>query len=95
MNQVNNLEGQQQTILEDFYARSAAKLFRPLIDLEGQTELRFTVNNDGVFSYINDLLCFFARQHHNYCKRFIRDHNITSRFAQLLSCKEKHLQLGE
>ncbi|KAG8168243.1 hypothetical protein KVR01_003932 [Diaporthe batatas] len=93
MNQINSLEGQQQTILEDFYGRSAARLFRPLLDLEGRTELKFSVHNDGIFSYLNDILCFFARQHHNLCKKFIRDHNIASRFAQLLSCKEKHLQL--
>lgn len=93
MNQINSLEGQQHTILEDFYGRSAVRLFKPLLDLEGKTELKFSVQNDGVFSYLNDILCFFARQHHNLCKRFIRDHNIGSRFAQLLSCKEKHLQL--
>ncbi|KAL1874519.1 Platinum sensitivity protein [Diaporthe australafricana] len=93
MNQINSLEGQQQTILEDFYGRSAARLFKPLLDLEGRTELEFSVHNDGIFSYLNDILCFFARQHHNLCKKFIRDHNIASRFAQLLSCKEKHMQL--
>ncbi|KAK7709457.1 Platinum sensitivity protein [Diaporthe eres] len=93
MNQINSLEGQQQTILEDFYGRSAARLFKPLLGLEGRTELKFSVHNDGIFSYLNDILCFFARQHHNLCKKFIRDHNIASRFAQLLSCKEKHLQL--
>ncbi|KUI68241.1 hypothetical protein VM1G_04454 [Cytospora mali] len=93
MNQINSLESQQQAILEDFYSRSAVRLFKPLLDLEGQTELRFSVQSDGVFSYLNDILGFFARQHHNLCKRFIRDHNIGSRFAQLLSCKEKHLQL--
>lgn len=95
MNQINSLEGQQQTILEDFYGRSAARLFKPLLGLEGRTELKFSVHNDGIFSYLNDILCFFARQHHNLCKKFIRDHNIASRFAQLLSCKEKHLQLGK
>lgn len=92
--QLNSLEGQQQTILEDFYGRSAAKLFRPLLALEGQTELEFSVHNDGIFSYLNEILCFFARQHHNLCKKFIRDFNIAQRFAQLLSCKQKHLQLG-
>lgn len=95
MPQLNSLEGQQQTILEDFYGRSAVRLFKPLLELEGQTELKFSVQTDGVFSYLNDILCFFARQHHNLCKRFIRDHNIGPRFAQLLSCKEKHLQLGK
>ncbi|CAN8102260.1 unnamed protein product [Discula destructiva] len=93
LNQMGNLEGQQQTILEDFYGRSAARLFRPLLALEGQTELKFSVHNDGIFSYLNEILCFFARQHHNLCKRFIREYNIAQRFAQLLSCKQKHLQL--
>lgn len=92
--QMNSLEGQQATILDDFYGRSAARLFKPLLDLEGQTELQFSVQGDGIFSYLNEILCFFARQHHNLCKKFIRDHNIAQRFAQLLSCKQKHLQLG-
>lgn len=94
-NQVNSLEGQQHVILEDFYGRSAVRLFRPLLDLEGQTELKFSVQNDGIFSYLNDILCFFARQHHNLCKKFMRDHNLAQRFAQLLSCRQKHLQLGK
>lgn len=92
--QMNSLEAQQATILEDFYGRSAVRLFKPLLDLEGQTELNFSVQGDGIFSYLNEILCFFARQHHNLCKKFIRDHSITQRFAQLLSCKQKHLQLG-
>lgn len=93
--QLNSLEGQQQTILDDFYGRSAVRLFKPLLDLETQTELDFSVLNDGIFSYLNDILCFFARQHHNMCKKFIREHNLAQRFAQLLSCKQKHLQLGK
>lgn len=92
--QMNSLEGQQQTILEDFYGRSAARLFRPLLALETQTELTFSVRNDGIFSYLNEILCFFARQHHNLCKKFVREYNIAQRFVQLLSCKQKHLQLG-
>lgn len=92
--QMHSLEGQQATILEDFYGRSAARLFKPLLTLEGQTELQFSVQEDGIFSYLNEILCFFARQHHGLCKKFIRDHNIAQRFAQLLSCKQKHLQLG-
>lgn len=94
VNQLNSMESQQQTILEDFYGRSAAKLFRPLLELEGKAELEFSVHNDGIFSYLNEILCFFARQHHNLCKKFIRDFNIAQRFAQLLSCKQTHLQLG-
>lgn len=93
--QINSLEGQQQAILEDFYTRSAVRLFKPLLDLEGHAELKFSVQNDGIFSYLNEILCFLARQHHNLCKKFIRDHNLAQRFAQLLSCKQKHLQLGK
>lgn len=92
--QMHSLEGQQATVMEDFYGRSAVRLFQPLLTLEGRTELRFSVQEDGIFSYLNEILCFFARQHHGLCKKFIRDHNIAQRFAQLLSCKQKHLQLG-
>ncbi|KAF3767871.1 hypothetical protein M406DRAFT_345668 [Cryphonectria parasitica EP155] len=91
--QANTLEGQQQMILEDFYSRSAVRLFKPLLDLEGQTDLDFSVQTEDIFTYLNDMLGYFARQHHNLCKKFIKEHNIAQRFAQLLSCKQKHLQL--
>lgn len=94
-NQLNSLEIQQHTILDNFYTHAAPRLFKPLLELEGKTDLDFNVHNEGIFSYLNEILCFFARQHHYNCKNFIRDHNITQRFAQLLSCKQKHLQLGK
>lgn len=83
----------QDRFLNNFYERSAARLFKPLIDLENQTELHFSVLNDGIYSYLNDILCFFIRQHHHRCKYFIMQHNLALRFVQLLGCRVKHLQL--
>ena len=88
---------QQENFLGEFYKdnKSAVRLFRPLLDLEKRTDMTFHVNNDGIFSYLNDILCFYVRQHHNYSKYFVITHNIAQRFLQLLACKEKHLQLGK
>ncbi|KAJ9137228.1 Component of IIS longevity pathway SMK-1-domain-containing protein [Pleurostoma richardsiae] len=84
---------QQELFLAYFYENSVVKLFKPLLELEGRTELKFSVLNDGIFSYLNDILCFYVRQHNHRSKFFILQHNIPQRFAQLLTCREKHLQL--
>lgn len=88
------MDPQQELFLGHFYEHSAVKLFRPLLQLEGQTDLKFSVQNDGVFSYLNEVLCFYIRQHGTRSKYFVLQHNIAQRFIQLLSCKQKHLQLG-
>ncbi|EFX03091.1 duf625 domain containing protein [Grosmannia clavigera kw1407] len=63
----------QDRFLDHFYERSAARLFKPLIDLENKRELSFSVLDDGIFSYLNDILCFFIRQHHHrFAVRFFR-----------------------
>jgi len=85
---------QQEAFLGHFYQQSAPKLFKPLLDLEKQATLEFSVLNDGIFSYLNDILCFFVRQHSHKCKFFIMSNSLAQRFIQLLGCKEKHLQLG-
>jgi len=89
------IDPQQDVFLNHFYENSAVRLFRPLIDLEKRVEIKFNVLNDGVFSYLNDILCFYIRQHGNRSKFFVMQHNIAQRFSQLLSCREKHLQLGK
>ncbi|KAK0619804.1 component of IIS longevity pathway SMK-1-domain-containing protein [Immersiella caudata] len=87
------IEPQQEVFLNHFYEHSAVRLFRPLLDLETRVEMRFTVLNDGVFSYLNDILCFYIRVHGQRSKYFVMQNNLAQRFIQLLSCKEKHLQL--
>ncbi|KAK0637247.1 component of IIS longevity pathway SMK-1-domain-containing protein [Bombardia bombarda] len=90
-----SVDPQQENFLGYFYDHSVARLFKPLLDLEQQTEpqLKFGVLNDGVFGYLNDILCFYIRQHQHRSKYFVLHHNIAQRFNQLLSCKGKHLQL--
>ncbi|KAK0643557.1 component of IIS longevity pathway SMK-1-domain-containing protein [Cercophora newfieldiana] len=87
------VEPQQEVFLNYFYENSAVRLFKPLLDLAGRTEMNFNVLNDGVFSYLNDILCFYIRQHGQRSKFFVMQNNLGQRFNQLLSCKEKHLQL--
>ena len=89
------IDPQQDVFLNYFYEHSAVRLFKPLIDLERRADMNFNVLNDGIFSYLNDILCFYIRQHANRSKFFVMQHNLAQRFIQLLSCKEKHLQLGK
>jgi len=89
------IDPQQEVFLNHFYEHSAVRMFRPLLDLEKRTEMKFNVLNDGVFSYLNDILCFYIRSHQNRSKYFVMQHSLAQRFSQLLSCKEKHLQLGK
>jgi protein phosphatase 4 regulatory subunit 3 len=89
------MDPQQEIFLTHFYEHSAVRLFKPLLDLEGQSDLKFTVLNDGIFSYLNEILCFYVRQHLHRSKYFVLQHNVAARFIQLLGCREKHLQLGK
>lgn len=86
---------QHEVFLTRFYEQSAATLFKPLIDLEGQTDMDFAVQHASMFTYLVELLCFFIRLHHRFSKAFVMNHNLTQRIAQLLQSPEKHLQLRE
>lgn len=89
-----DIEPQQNLFLTYFYEHSVVRLFKPLLDLEKRTEMKFNPQEDGIFSYLNDILCFYIRQHQHRSKFFVLTHNLAQRFVQLLACKEKHLQLG-
>jgi protein phosphatase 4 regulatory subunit 3 len=84
---------QHELFLTRFYELSAAKLFKPLIDLERATNMDFAVQQASMFTYLVELLCFFIRQHHRFSRYFIMNHNLAQRISQLLSCPEKYLQL--
>ncbi|KAK3987865.1 component of IIS longevity pathway SMK-1-domain-containing protein [Cladorrhinum sp. PSN332] len=87
------IDPQQDQFLTYFYEQSAARLFKPLLDLEHRKEMKFTALEDGIFGYLNEILCFCIRHHQHRSKFFVMTRNIPQRFAQLLECKEKHLQL--
>jgi protein phosphatase-4 regulatory subunit 3 len=89
------IDPQQDLFLTHFYEHSAARLFKPLLDLEQRAEMKFNPLEDGIFGYLNDILCFCVRQHQHRGKFFVLTHNIAQRFVQLLACRQKHLQLGE
>ena len=86
---------QQELFLSNFYEHSAVRLFKPLLDLEKRTELNFNANEDGVFGYLNEILCFYIGKHQHRSKFFVMTYSVMQRYIQLLSCKEKHLQLGK
>ncbi|KAK4165944.1 component of IIS longevity pathway SMK-1-domain-containing protein [Cladorrhinum sp. PSN259] len=87
------IDPQQEQFLAYFYEQSAGRLFKPLLDLEDRKDMKFTALEDGIFGYLNEILCFCIRHHQHRSKFFVMTRNIPQRFAQLLGCKEKHLQL--
>ncbi|KAK0735804.1 component of IIS longevity pathway SMK-1-domain-containing protein [Apiosordaria backusii] len=87
------IDPQQEVFLTHFYEHSAIKLFKPLLDLEKRPTMKFNALEDGIFGYLNEILCFYIRHHHHRSKFFVLQNNIAQRFGQLLACKEKHLQL--
>ncbi|KAI6785207.1 uncharacterized protein J7T54_006849 [Emericellopsis cladophorae] len=84
---------QQELFLQQFYERSAAKLFKPLTDLENRSDMHFSVQQASMFSYLVEILCFFIRQHHALSRYFVMNNDIVARVAQLLQSPEKFLQL--
>ncbi|KAI1647995.1 DUF625-domain-containing protein [Daldinia loculata] len=84
---------QQDNFLNTFYERSASRLFQPLINLEGRTNMEFSVQQASIFTYLIEILCFFIRQHQHRSKFFVLNNDIVSRISQLLSCPEKFLKL--
>ncbi|KAI5463797.1 component of IIS longevity pathway SMK-1-domain-containing protein [Mariannaea sp. PMI_226] len=84
---------QQDVFLTRFYERSAPRLFKPLLDLEKRTDVKFSAQQASMFTYLIEILCFFIRQHGLRCKLFSMTNNIASRVAQLLECPEKYLRL--
>lgn len=88
-------EAQHELLLANFYEHSAKKLFKPLVALEGRTDMNFTVQQASMFTYLIEILCFFIRQHLHRSKFFVLQNNIAQRVGQLLGCSEKYLQLGK
>lgn len=87
------MDPQQDVFLSHFYETSAVRLFKPLLDLEQQKVPEVDIFNEGIFGYLNEMICFFLRSHHHRCKFFIMQHNLAVRFAQLLDSRVKHVQL--
>ncbi|OAA60765.1 suppressor of Mek1 [Cordyceps fumosorosea ARSEF 2679] len=84
---------QQELFLTRFYDRSAAKLFKPLIDLENRTDMNFSVQQASMFSYLIEILSFFIRQHHRFSRYFVMTNNIVERVVHLIKSPEKYLRL--
>ncbi|TQN72464.1 hypothetical protein CSHISOI_03014 [Colletotrichum shisoi] len=84
---------QHELFLSQFYSTSAQRLFRPLIDLQGRTDMTFPVQQASMFTYLIEILCFFIRQHVNRSKFFVLHQDLLRRIAQLFACPEKYLRL--
>ncbi|CRK23723.1 hypothetical protein BN1708_013785 [Verticillium longisporum] len=81
-------EANHELLLANFYEHSARKLFRPLMALEGRTDMNFTVQQASMFTYLIEVLGYFIRQHLHRSKFFVLQNDIAQRVAQLLSCPE-------
>ncbi|ODA77951.1 hypothetical protein RJ55_06554 [Drechmeria coniospora] len=87
------LDPQQELFLTRFYERSAVKLFKPLLELEGRADMKLSVQQASMFTYLVEILSFFIRQHHRFSKHFVLNNNIAERVCQLLKNPEKYLRL--
>lgn len=83
----------QELFFSHFYEHSALRLYKPLLDLEGQQRIHIKLSSETIFNYLNDFTAYFVRAHHHRYKFFVLQHNIAYRFVQLLHCSVKHLQL--
>ncbi|KAK1506894.1 hypothetical protein CTAM01_03226 [Colletotrichum tamarilloi] len=84
---------QHANLLDNFYASSAIRLFRPLTDLRGRTSMAFPLQQASMFTYLIEILCFFIRQHQGKCRPFVHQQDLLRRIAQLFACPEKYLRL--
>ncbi|ROT39412.1 DUF625-domain-containing protein [Sodiomyces alkalinus F11] len=82
-----------ELLLAHFYEHTAKKLFKPLMALEGRTDMNFPVQQASMFPYLIETLSYFIRQHMHRSKFFMLQNNIAQRIVQLLSCPEKYLRL--
>ncbi|KAM3084205.1 Platinum sensitivity protein [Clarireedia jacksonii] len=65
---------QHELFLNNFYEKSAKKLFKPLVDLKGREDMDFSVHQVSLFIYLIEILCFFIRQHgHRTALKFFRN----------------------
>ncbi|CAK7274235.1 Platinum sensitivity protein [Sporothrix epigloea] len=83
----------QDLYFNHFYEHSAIRLYKPLLDLEGQQQILADIGSENVFNYLNDFTAYFVRSHHHRYKFFVLQHNIACRFVELLRSPIKHLQL--
>lgn len=88
-------EIQQDVFINTFYTASSYRLFRPLVELQGRTDMNFSVQQASMFTYLIEILCFFIRQHGQRSKGFILEQDILRRIAQLMGSPEKYLKLGK
>ncbi|OHE95216.1 hypothetical protein CORC01_09477 [Colletotrichum orchidophilum] len=87
------LESQHELFLNNFYSGSSAqRLFRPLTDLQGRTDMAFPLQQASMFTYLIEILGFFIRQH-KQSRSFVHKHDLLRRIAQLFASPEKYLRL--
>ncbi|KAL8716439.1 MAG: hypothetical protein Q9220_000346 [cf. Caloplaca sp. 1 TL-2023] len=85
---------QIDSFIQNFYDKSANKLFKPLKDLEKRKPLNdLTFQEVSLFHHLIDILMFLIRYHLFRSKIFIFEAGLPARIAQLLSCQQKHLKL--
>ena len=87
---------QTEAFIQNFYDKSANKLFQPLKDLEKKQSLgELSFQEVSLYSHLVEILIFLIRLHLFRTKYFIFTEGLGARIAQLLSCPQKHLKLSK
>lgn len=91
-----NAQTQTDAFIQNFYDKSANKLFQPLKNLESRRSLRnLSFQEVSLYSHLVEILMFFTRNHQVQAKIFILSEGLAIRVSQLLSCPQKHLKLSK
>ena len=86
---------QTESFIQNFYDKSANKLFQPLKDLENKASLNdLSFQEVSLYIHLVEIIMFLIRLHLFRSKYFIFTEGLATRIAQLLSCPQKHLQLS-
>ena len=87
---------QTESFIQHFYDHSAAKLFKPLKDLENRETLAtITYQEVQLFNHLVEIIIYLSRTHQFRSKFYIFTEDLASRVAQLLEAPQKHLKLSK
>lgn len=91
--QLTPTQAANEQFAQDYFDRSARKLFTPLRNLEHRKDMNMSYQEVTLFTYIVEVLTFFIRQHSSRSRPFVAGDQLTARVAQLLRAPQKSVQL--
>lgn len=91
--QLTPTQAANEQFAQDYFDRSARKLFTPLRNLESRKDMNMSYQEVTLFTYTIEILTFFIRQHSSRSRPFVASDSLCARVAQLLRAPQKSVQL--